>query len=332
MIKVQSEADLPLKMTSRLIAQKAMSRGWQPLMYAEKSGRMRLVKPNGTELEIYTAMPPTTTHIAANNSDNKYLTHLILEEQGLPVLQTFLCQTDEEALQAARQILDTNAGLVVKPLDAGHGDGITVGITAADDLTQALDFARQYSDKIIIQAFQPNAVDLRLVCIEGAFVAALQRIPARIKGDGIHTIAELIAIENKETRSVQYTTDITAIPVDRAAAYLGTAMHDIPQADLYITVLGTANVGTGGETADVTDMLPDWLKQMAEDAARVINLPVCGVDFLLIADPQVDMTIDQARPAITEINKNPSLYIHEQPNHGISRPVIDSYLDYLDSI
>jgi cyanophycin synthetase len=332
MIKVESPEDWPTRMTSRMIVQKALERHWQPYLYIPNSGHIRLVKPDGKQLEIFTALPPTTTHIAAQNCDDKYLTHLILQEHNLPVLPTFLCETDDRATAAAEQILSTNAKVVVKPLDAAHGNGVTVGLTNVAAVLQAAHGALNYSTKYVVQAFLPDAIDVRVLCIDGKYIAALQRVPARVKGDGRRSVAELIAHENQTNRALQYTGALAAISPDRAADYLGTAIHDVPAAGAYVSVLGTANVGTGGETVDVTDMLPEWLKRMAEQAATVLNLPVCGVDFLLSTPVDPDLEYQEGQLAITELNKNPSLYIHELPNHGTARPAVDCYLDYLDSL
>lgn len=329
MIEISKDSVQPDRLTARTIVKKALARGWRAQRYTPHSSHIRLIRNDEVSIEISTAMPPTTSYIAAQLSDNKYLTHLCLEEAGLPVVQTFLCRDDNEAQKAAETILDSGASYVVKPLNASHGDGITVGVSDLESLSIALAYAQQYSSNIIVQEYLPDAVDLRLLCINDQFVAALERIPARVVGDGTHTIAELIEVENQSNRGLSYTSDLTEIPIDRVRAHLGGAIHDVPKNGVIRQVLGTANVGTGGETRDVTDLLPQWMKDMAATAVQKIGLGVGGVDFLILGQPYPEMTVEQAHPIITEVNKNPSMFIHETPNHGQPRMVVDEYLDYL---
>jgi len=147
-------------------------------------------------------------------------------------------------------------------------------------------------------------------------------------------VRELIGIANRsESRGRGYTTQLNQLPLAAAENFLGEAgMARVPAQDEWVQVVGTANVGTGGETQDVTTDIPDWLKQLAEKTARVMGLPVCGVDFLLSSWPHQGSTQAQLRPVVIELNQCPSLFIHELPVHGQPQPVVAAFLDYLETI
>ncbi len=330
MIDARTLKTLPTRLTTRMIIEGALERGWQVHLYGTNSPQMRIKRPDGAMLEVYSSIPPTTSLAAARLSDDKYMTHTVLQAVGLPVLPTYQIDTDAQAIAAAKTILGQDQTFVVKPLDASHGNGVSVNLQTEEDLIVALGLARSFSPITIIQTYQSSAVDLRVLCVDNVFVAALERIPARVKADGQRTIEQLIIAENQSTsRGAEYTNELTTIPIDRVHAYLGEAIHAVPPKGTWVQLLGTANVGTGGETRDVTDELPEWLKKQAEQASKALNLAVCGVDFLASKAPAQTDTPAQLVATITEVNKGPSLFIHERPNHGSAQPAIAAFLDYL---
>jgi cyanophycin synthetase len=320
------------RFTTRVIGQGALKRGWKVWLYYAGSSQLRLQRPDGKQIEMYSTTPPTTSYVNANRSSDKYFTHLLLEAAGLPVPETYLVTSEVAAQEKAEKMFAEGKQCVVKPLDAGHGNGITVEVTAGM-LADAFTYARAFSSNIIIQEQIAAAVDIRLTCIDYTFAAALVRIPARVKGDGEHTIEQLIDIENaKEHRGLNYTKEMNEINKQRAQMYLGDVFQTVPPTGTWIQVIGTANVGTGGETVDVTDLLPKWLIEHAEHAARVAQLPVAGIDFLLDAMPAVDASEQMLQPRIIELNQCPSLFIHEYPIHGSPQPVVSKLLDYLETL
>ena len=321
-----------ISFTTRMIRDLALERGWKVSMYYVGSSHVRLQRPDGKVLEIFSATPPTTSFVAAHRADDKFLTHIALQEASLPVSETYLVHTIQEANENASKIFSQGLKCVVKPLDEGHGNGITVGVTE-HTLEAAFAYAKGFSERIIIQSHVEQPIDIRVACIDYKYVAALVRIPARVMGDGVHTIEQLIEMENsKDYRGENYVKTLNRISKERAGVYLGDELSAIPSKGMWVQVLGTANVGTGGETVDVTDDMPTWLIEQAEKAARATQLPSVGVDFFVSAMTQKNMTTEDLHPVIVEVNKCPALFLHETPTHGKPRPVIAAYLDYLADI
>jgi cyanophycin synthetase len=314
-----------------MIIQEVLDRGWKAWAYVLNDSHALLERPDGTRLPIYSSCPPTTSYEAAHIADDKFLTHAALEDANLPVLQTFRCTTRQQAESAAQALLEAGKQYVVKTLDAGHGHGITVRLHSKDQLSEAFAYAQQYSQTVLVQQYQDSPIDLRMLCINYKVVAVLERIPARIVGDGMHTIQERIEQQN-QLRGAQYTADLSVIPLNRATQYLGSAIHAIPPEGEIVPVLGLANIGLGGEGRDLTHEVPQWLNDTAEHAARTLRLPVCGVDFLISEVPTPQSIQEQLTLSITEVNKCPSLFIHQPPTHGSAQPVIKQYVDYLATL
>lgn len=321
-------------MTVKMIVQECQARDWKVELFYIGNGQMRITRDDGKSLDVFNATPPTTSFIAGHFSNNKYLNHLLYKANHLPVLETYVSNNKPELTSlAAEKFFASDKPVVVKPLNAAHGNGVTVDVTDIDSLTAAIDIAKTFSESVIIQEARSKSKDLRVTCINYKFTAALIRVPARVKGDGRGTIKELIEAENKsQARGENYAKPLNKINLEKAETYLGAAIDEVPAAGEYKTVLGTANVGTGGETIQVTDSVPRWLVELAEKCAKVSDLPVCGIDFLINDQPLPQSTVKQLKPVVIETNVCPSLFIHETPTYGQPQPVVKAYVDYLATL
>lgn len=335
MIEVGGQNDERLNITCRMFASEAQRRGWRMWIYDNDSDFYRLERPDGKILELYGSTPPSVSGPIVLRADDKYVTQLLLEEHGLPVLKAFRFLANEkgEMIQMFPTLLEDGKKWVTKPLDQAHGCGITIGIDSIELLQKGVSRAQAFSQSLLLQEYYGDFIDLRLTCIDYSFVAAAHRIPARVRGDGMHTLAELISIENQRPeRGAMHKTALTVIHEEDARAYLGSAINDIPAIGEWRQVVAIANASRGGETVDVTDDIPAWLREMVEKAVRVAELPVCGVDVLLSGPPTLDATSEQLRPIIIELNKAPGLRVHEYVAHGTRRPMSRLLFDYLEKL
>lgn len=320
-------------MTTRLLLQEMLARNWDVQLYIEGYSYMRAGRPDGKMLELFGSVPSDSTYQACVASNNKFLSYLIHREHDLPVPLTYLVHDWTEAKLAYDALKAEGHKLVVKPLDSSHGNGVTTNITSLPKFRRALKSTYQFSRSCLVQAQASGCVDIRMLCINYRLVAALVRIPARVQGDGESTIRQLIILENQNLRrGLNYKKELNVIDVDRAKYYLGSRLEDIPATGEWVQVIDVANVGMGGETQDITEQLPDWLIAMAEKTAQVSQLLCCGVDMLAQQVPQPNDIPADLSVVITEVNKSPSLFIHEKPTHGNCRPVIKNYVDYLASL
>ncbi len=289
-------------------------------------------------IHIFSTTPPTSSYAAGHIANNKYATHCLLESNGIKQLPTILVKDKEKDDPRVKKFLQASEKVVVKPLDGGHGKGITVGITESNALDAALNIAMDNAKNIRAAVIQkqydyPEILDIRIATINYEFAGAIHRVPARVTGDGVHSITELIEIENNSgNRGEPYRAALAYINSEAAATYLGDDVSKIPERDEEVFVLGIANYGAGGEIIDITDDTPQWMRDMATSASRAIGLPVCGVDFMMRTRPTKDATVDDLQPVIVELNKCPSLAIHDKPTSGKSRNVTQKYVEYLATL
>ena len=337
MIDISTIPDEQLTQTLRLLKGQFKERDWTAEIPYLGSSHCFIDRGDGKKLHIFSATPPTSSYAAAQLANDKFGTYQLLSGTGLPQPETHLLRSSE-SLDEAITFMQRAIKVVIKPVDGGHGKGITVNISTKEQLRRAITTAeaeeKSISAVLIQQQYMHDTIlEVRILCIDYKFSAATWRVAARVYGDGTSTVGALIDAENmSEERGRPYFARLAVIDVEKAKEYLGEHINDVPVVNEEVYVLGIANYGAGGETIDITDALPDWLKQMAEAAAHACNLPVIGVDFMLAAMPTVESAVDALDPTIIEVNKCPSLSIHQAPTSGQSRNVVKTYVDYLSML
>jgi D-alanine-D-alanine ligase-like ATP-grasp enzyme len=332
MINITLETTKFPSLTPEMIAKEVLSRGWSMAQLYEGSSCYKLTRPDGKELTIFSATPPTTSFAAHHIAQDKFACYSYFEQGNFPQPVSIISNSIDDSINQAVPLLSTMK-LVVKPLDKAHGMGVSTGINTEPMLRTALERAFKLSSKVIIQEYIENSEDTRILVIDGEVRAALHRKPATIVGDGKSTIDELIKAENNSgNRGVGYSMALSKIKPAAVRAFLGDKINTIPAEGERVQVVGVANMGVGGETVDITDNLPQWLKDMAVDISEFIGLKVAGVDILMAKIPEPASTIEEIKPYLIEINKCPALFMHEKPTHGKSRAVIKDYVNYLEKI
>ncbi len=267
----------------------------------------------GRSIVCRESLTELTSAITMSWCDNKQVTLRLLSNHGLKVPeQLSVGEGDERAA-----FLKTHRRVVVKPVRGEQGQGISVGITTQAELDKAVRRAKQFCDQVIIEKMVKGK-DLRIIVIANKVVAAAIRKPPTIVGSGQHTVKDLISKLSR--RRTAATGGESRIPMDdetkRCVAEGGYAMDTVLPSGKKLAVRKAANLHTGGTIHDVTDELHPDLAKAAERAARVLNIPVVGLDFIV---PKVD----GADYVIIEANERPGLANHEP------QPTAERFIDLL---
>lgn len=324
-----------LNQTMQLLKAEFKRRGWSADIPYIGTAHCFVDRGDGLRLHIFSATPPTSSFGAAHMANDKYATYQLLQQNGLRQLETLVLR-DGEDTAGAQGMMARYGRVVAKPLDGGHGKGITVNVATSEKLLEAIKIARAHTKSsefvLVQQQYEHEAIhDIRILCIDYKFVAAIWRVAARVYGDGVNSVRRLIEVENASSRRGKpYFAPLASINMTAVEGYLTEQeLARVPATGEEISVLGIANYGAGGETIDVTDDIPDWLRREAERVSRVSELPVAGVDFMTSRVPTVASTEDELDAVVIEINKCPALMIHDRPTSGQSRHVVTTYADYL---
>lgn len=337
MIEVKKDNLTDFTLTTRLIIKGAMQRGWLVYVLEIGSSHLYIDRGDGKKIHILGSILPTLRFATGVLVNDKYLTCKLLEDLGVRQLKTIKVSADNPSIAELNNFLEIHPLVVVKPVDGAHGNGVTTNVTSLEQMQTAISFAKTYSkaDMVIVQEqFTAETIfDLRILCMSGKFVAAIQRIPARVVGDGELTVEQLIIKENaRADRGEPYKEKYVKIDLNSARTYLKEAIQNIPQRNVVVQVVGTANYGTGGELIDVTDDIPDWMKTEAEKVTNELHMPVVGIDYVTNKAPEKNGKRSEGDAYILEVNKGPSLCIHDQPHEGKNRKTVEKYLNMIAAL
>lgn len=297
---------------ARLIVDEAVRRGIHAEVLDAENGYFRLTL-GGRSIVCRESLSELTSAVAMSRCQDKRVTLRLLGGAGLAV-PAQADAADEAAWQA---LLAAHGAVVVKPVEGEQGKGISVNLGSADEVRAAIERARQFCERVIVEQYC-SGQDLRIVLIDYRVVAAAVRRPPMVVGDGRSTVRELI--EKQSRRRAAATGGESRIPLDaeteRCVRAQGHALDTVPEAEQRLTVRNTANLHTGGTIHDVTAELHPALRAAAEKAARELDIPVTGLDFLVPA-------VDGQEYVIIEANERPGLANHEP------QPTAERFVDLL---
>ena len=256
---------------------------------------------------------PTVSYIIAND---KALTLNIAKSIGIPLPITEK-YTDTAR---ARQFMRDHKSIVVKPIDAGHGNGVTMAVTDNKMLSHAIRFAHKYANSVLLQQ-QVSGKDYRLLIIDGKFVSAVERSPAAVTGDGQQTVRQLIHSENlsNKDRGVGYSKSACRISLEAAKIFLEDDLDSVPSEGEYVRCVGPANISLGGTIIEATGVVNLAMIASAEQITRELKMDICGVDFIF----------DGTNYYLLEINDTPGIDIHDDPFWGTKSNCFERYVSLL---
>jgi cyanophycin synthetase len=280
--------------------------------------------------------------LAKKVQKNKSWTNQLIESMELPIAKWAKVEKKEDLEEIAK---DIGFPLVIKPVGLTAGHGVHVGINTLEELQEAYDSIQEYfknmkypkagwQKRIIVQKMVPGD-DHRILVVNGKVEIATHRIPARVKGDGRHTIEQLIELENKNPQRDKSKPTHTLKPIkinEKLKSVInenGYKLSDIPEEDEIVYVRKVASMSQGGITADVTDKLNPQIKYICESIAQSIQANVLGVDVLAV---DISKPLTKKNGSIIEMNTMPEIYLNAFPVIGKSYPdigekILDGMID-----
>lgn len=304
--------DEDLNIYARIIVDEARRRGIGVEVLDGAGGFFRLTY-GGRSITCREALSELTSAVAMSRCDDKTVTRRVLAKAGLTVPEQIVAGDPAENTA----FLERHGRIVVKPARGEQGRGVFVDISTEEGLADALKEVCALSDCPVLEQFV-DGEDLRVVVIDHRVVAAAIRRPARIEGDGRHSVRDLI--EKQSRRRAAATDGESAIPLDeeteRCVRLAGYTLEDVPPANEAIVVRKAANLHTGGTIHDVTEQLHPALADAAVRAARALDMPVVGLDFMVTNHREPDYVIIEA-------NERPGLANHEP------QPTVERFVDLL---
>ena len=276
---------------------------------------------------IRATIASTTSNIAVDIACDKEETKNLLGAAEIPVPKGVIVRTELGLKEAIDKL---GYPLVLKPVDGNHGNGATTNIIDWDMAVKALAAAQVYGRSIICERYI-TGFDFRVLVINNKFICAALRTPAAVTGDGEHTIQWLVDETNKDPRrGFGHEKVLTSIKLDDFSKIMldekGYTLETVPPKGELVLLKPTANLSTGGTSADVTDEVHPTNIFMCERISKIIGLDICGID-IMAADLRAP--ISENGGAVLEVNAAPGFRMHIDPAVGLGRNVAEPVIDML---
>ncbi|MBD2628569.1 ATP-binding protein [Trichormus variabilis] len=261
------------------------------------------------------------SHLDSEFSTRKDDCKDFLQNLGFPVPKGDIVHSEKEAVAVAK---DIGYPVAVKPVVGHKGIGVTAEVQNVRELESAYNRALlaipdEQPTRIIVEK-SISGTDFRLLCVDGKFVAATERRPASIVGDGDSTIKELIRRENrKQERRDTPTSPMSKIQIDEAMELSleeqGLELDSIVESDRTVYLRKVANLSAGGISINATNPIHHDNIILAQDIAQHFRLTCLGIDIIA---KNLSESWKSGNFAILEINSAPGILMHLNPAMGSS--------------
>ena len=276
----------------------------------------------------------TDSHLDSDFTTQKDDCKRFLAELGFPVPQGDIVYSLEEACETAEKL---GYPVAVKPVSGHKGIGVTADVQEKTELEsayqRAVDAVPEGEKAAIIVEKSIAGHDYRLLCVNGRFVAAIERQPASVTGNGRSSLKELIERENASPqRSDTPTSPMGKIQMDDSMhLYLeeqGLDLDSVIESDRTVYLRKVANLSSGGFSIDATSKVhPDNII-LAQDIAQHFRLTCMGID-IITAD--LAQSWKKSSFGIIEINAAPGVYMHLNPAIGepvdVTSRILETFFD-----
>lgn len=275
---------------------------------------------------IWTAETDRTSAIGEGIASDKDLTKTLLSSCGVPVPEGALVRSAAAAWEEAQ---DIGLPVVIKPVDANHGRGVTLNLMSEAEVLAAYAIASEAgeSKSVLVERFIPGN-EHRLLVVGREVVAAARGESLWVTGDGRQSVLELCASQiNTDPRrgeSEEHPLGLvdphdSEIMLDLRRQGLGP--ESVPGAGQKVLIQVNGNVAD-----DVTDQVHPSVAHAAALAARIVGLDIAGIDLVC---EDISRPLEEQRGAIIEVNASPGLLAHIKPASGTPRNVGKAIIEHL---
>lgn len=213
--------------------------------------------------------------------------------------------------------------LVAKPRSGSISHHVFLNVKNSKELRRAIRSVFSYEPYLIIERFFQNIKTYRATVVDFSQVAVVERVPAHVTGDGVHTIQELIGIKNTDPRrgrAKQKDTTLYRIVANDTTERLlekhGYTFSSVVSSGSRVFLQEKVILDLGADLFEVTQKVHPENMELFEKVARVFNTRLVGIDFLA---EDISKSWKKTRAAIGELNSLPYIDMHHFPTDG--RPV-----------
>ncbi len=215
--------------------------------------------------------------------------------------------------------------VIVKPNSGTRGVDVSLAYTRREFYK---DMRRIFSgDNVALVQEHLTGKDYRIVVLDEEVISAYERLPLSVTGDGRTTVLQLLKKKQAEfDRGKRDTSiDVRDARIIRKLKRQNLSLTSVLPHHQTIRLLDNANLSTGGESIDVTDIVHPQIRSTAVKLTRDMGLRLCGVDIML--DGDIGKPHQSFR--ILEINSAPGLDHYARSGAKQAKIVEELYLKVL---
>ncbi len=269
-------------------------------------------------------------HLTLKIMGNKALVYALMVEKGYAV-PDFRQYSMVNFSEGEDFFLSQKKPVVVKPTSGtGGGRGVTTGITTLKVFRKASLLASSFDTNLIIEE-QIEGQSYRLLYLDGKFIDAVRRDPPIIKGDGRHTIRQLVAIENKKRLAGRPVVALSPLKIDKDCL---NKLHDSglkidvrPDPERIIELKRAVNENCSQRNHRVSKEVHH--QTIIDGAKLVADLGVrfAGIDIIC---KDISQPLGHENGLISEINTTPGIHHHYLVSADCKQvPVAEHVLEYM---
>ncbi|MCI5051783.1 MAG: bifunctional glutamate--cysteine ligase GshA/glutathione synthetase GshB [Simkaniaceae bacterium] len=293
-----------MEASTRVLIEEAIRRHVKVEILDKKACILRL---GGQELVKQASCTSQDSYITPLLMENKHVTKLLLDEQNIrtPLGMHF------NSLTEALSHTPPSKTVVVKPNTTNYGLGVE--LVEPKEYKAALKRAFAFGESVLVEDFISGR-EYRFLVVSNKVAGVVRRDPASVIGNGHDTIKTLAKGKKRPIK----------LGPDEKKHLLSQNLtaESIPKEGEKVFLRFNSNVSTGGEAIDFTDQVANEYKRIAIRAAKSVGAKICGVDMIIKSPHKPG-----SRYAIIELNFNPVLYFHQEPDVGHPRNVAGAILD-----
>ncbi|MBA2709942.1 MAG: UDP-N-acetylmuramyl peptide synthase [Tatlockia sp.] len=263
---------------------------------------------------------------------NKFRANQLLINAGYPLPKAVAFTKKEFLMLGLKELIKPlNFPLVAKPMEnSGRGTDVLCNIKDLSTLKKQVKAIFEKFDYVQLEEFHKNIREYRVLVLKNKVIGVVERFAASVEGDGIHTIAELIAISNEKRAILAKNLTISPLIYDleyqQCLEEQGLSLESIVSYGAKIKLCHTVNTGRGGDIISLGKKIHPSNALLLCAALKETGLTYGGFDIIC---EDINLPFSQSKWMIIEINHNPDLTIHEIPNQGIRVSVINKILGQL---
>src|SRR5699024_7210287 len=242
--------------------------------FVDKPGKLFSLHSSENSHYFFRTRGDKVTNAAVTVGSDKKLTKECLRENNIPTPEgkSFGPEVDDnEIIQYANKL---GYPLVIKPADGSFGRGVVTNILSLEEFKDSLTFVRENQGfrNVIVEQYIPGK-EYRLYVVGDKVVAAMNRMPPNVVGDGVHTIRQLIdeknAIKKQNPRLISCPIQINQDTID-SVRFAGYRLESILEDGKQLSLSEISNISIGGDPISVTDELPEAVKETAVRALHAV--------------------------------------------------------------